>query len=361
MKFTVERDALLSAVSAIHSVRKNEAIPILNNLLLQAENGELSVLAHAIDYCSDSVCAAEVETDGATTVPASEFIGLLSSAPEGSQVTGEMDGQRLKLRFGRSTYRLGTLSADQFPSPLEFDPTDEMDLTTEEANRLFGEPEFATSNTKADAYKQGIYLHNSSNGDVATVATTGVQLAKVAIDARRKLKSSIIVTQQTAKEIVRAAKTGPVHLDWSSNLITVSSGKSWFTSKLIDAIFPENYERLIIDVSDAAHFTFERKSLLGAIERLSLVTTNGIIEFSWDDEPASILGATAGGAGSENISCDATGIERGSMKLPPSQFLALLRAIESQHVDIYFAGPGHPLQIRIPARADYVALQMMSA
>ncbi|MEI9804073.1 MAG: DNA polymerase III subunit beta [Pseudolabrys sp.] len=360
MKFTAERDALVGAIAFVHVGKRNDNIPILANVLLTAREGNLWLLSHALDYCAEMSCPAEVETAGSTTVAAHDLAGLLGSAPEGSQVVCELDGSRLKVKFGRSVYRLGTLPATDYPNALACDPTDKIDLTSEQALRLFGEPEFATDNGMSAAYRAGIYLHNAKSKTVSTVATCGVQLARTSIEGLPPVDADVIVTQQTAREIVRAAKAGPVHLEWSENLLVVESGAWRFTTKLIDSQFPE-YEQLIGDFRESPRFLFDRKSLLHAVERLSLVADKGTIEFEWDVEPSLARLHVGGDAGLESVDCVAPGMDAGSFKVPPSQFVSLLKAVDSDVVEIFFSGPGRPLQIQIPTRPHYVALQTLSA
>ena len=72
MKATIERATLLKALSHVQSVvERRNTIPILSNVLLEATaDGALKLMATDLDLQFVVVIAAQVETAGATTVPA---------------------------------------------------------------------------------------------------------------------------------------------------------------------------------------------------------------------------------------------------------------------------------------------------
>ena len=71
MKFSIERGALLKAVSQTQSVvERRNTIPILGNVLIEAENNKVSFRATDLDIEIIVHANAQVEKNGATTVSA---------------------------------------------------------------------------------------------------------------------------------------------------------------------------------------------------------------------------------------------------------------------------------------------------
>ena len=70
MKITIERAALLRSLGHVQSVvERRNTIPILSNVLLKAENGELALTATDMDLEIVETVPAEVTQAGSTTAP----------------------------------------------------------------------------------------------------------------------------------------------------------------------------------------------------------------------------------------------------------------------------------------------------
>ena len=109
MKLTIERAALLKALSHVQSVvERRTTIPILSNVLLSAEAGRLALSATDMDLEIIERAPAQIEREGRTTVPAHTLYDIVRKLREGSQVELEAGGERnmMMLRSGRSTFTL---------------------------------------------------------------------------------------------------------------------------------------------------------------------------------------------------------------------------------------------------------------
>ena len=107
MKVTVERSELLRSLSHVHRVvERRNTIPILANVLIRAESGQLAFKATDLDLEVLESIAAEVGSGGVTTVPAHMFYDIVRKLPEGAQIILEGSGDRAVLLI-----RAGIVSA----------------------------------------------------------------------------------------------------------------------------------------------------------------------------------------------------------------------------------------------------------
>src|SRR5260370_8054798 len=89
MKLTIERAALLKALSHVQSVvERRTTIPILSNVLLRAESagglgGRLALSATDMDLEIVERAPAQIEREGRTTPPAHTPSNLVPKLPEG--------------------------------------------------------------------------------------------------------------------------------------------------------------------------------------------------------------------------------------------------------------------------------------
>src|ERR1700712_4891987 len=101
MKATIERSALLKALSHLHRiVERRNTIPILSNVLIDARDGRLELKATDLDLEATEIVAADVAVAGATTVSAHMFHDIVRKLADGAQVSLEIapDTGQLLLR-----------------------------------------------------------------------------------------------------------------------------------------------------------------------------------------------------------------------------------------------------------------------
>src|SRR5580700_1285295 len=122
MKLTIERGALLKALSHVQSVvERRTTIPILSNVLLRAEGAEeaggLSLSATDMDLEIVERVSARVERNGRTTAPAHTLYDIVRKLRDGAQIELETLGGRneMALRSGRSTFTLACLPPEDYP------------------------------------------------------------------------------------------------------------------------------------------------------------------------------------------------------------------------------------------------------
>ena len=112
MKVTLERAALLKSLGHVHRVvERRTTIPILSNVLLQADGSNLLLKATDLDLEVTETVAADVGMKGGTTLPAHTLYEIVRKLPDGAQVSldGARDGGQLLLKSGRSRFTLQSL------------------------------------------------------------------------------------------------------------------------------------------------------------------------------------------------------------------------------------------------------------
>ena len=110
MKATIERATLLKGLSHVQSVvERRNTIPILSNVLLDARDGALRMMATDLDLQINESVAADVEQPGAITVSAHTLFDIARKLPEGSQVSLSAAEGRMTIVAGRARFSLATL------------------------------------------------------------------------------------------------------------------------------------------------------------------------------------------------------------------------------------------------------------
>ena len=82
MKATIERATLLKGLSHVQSVvERRNTIPILSNVLIDASEGTLKLMATDLDLQINEHVAASVDQPGATTVSAHTLFYIVRKLP----------------------------------------------------------------------------------------------------------------------------------------------------------------------------------------------------------------------------------------------------------------------------------------
>jgi len=285
MKLTIERAALLKALSHVQSVvERRTTIPILSNVLLRAEGadgaGRLALSATDMDLEIVEGAAARVERDGQTTAPAHTLYDIVRKLREGAQVELETLGGRneMALRSGRSTFTLACLPPEDYPVMSTGELPHHFALSAGELRTLIDRTRFAISTEETRYYLNGIYLHATKNNEVPVVravATDGHRLARVEITAPEGAAGmpGIIVPRKTVLELRKLIEEGDaeVQISLGDTKIRCAVGDAALTSKLIDGTFPD-YDRVIPAGNDKV-LEVDCKSFAEAVDRVSTIST----------------------------------------------------------------------------------------
>ena len=254
MKLTIERAALLKALSHVQSVvERRNTIPILSNVLITADGEGVSFAATDLDIEIIETAEAEVEQEGSATAPAHTLYEIARKLPEGAQVTLATGGDdpRLSLEASRSRFQLPCLPAAEFPQLTAEGFACEFMLEAAALARLIDKTRFAISSEETRYYLNGVYLHTyKADGAefLRAVATDGARLALAETplpDGAGDLPG-VIVPRKTIAELRRLLDDADEDVK-----VSISEAKARFaldravlTSKLIDGQYPD-YDRVI--------------------------------------------------------------------------------------------------------------------
>ncbi|MEI6572260.1 MAG: DNA polymerase III subunit beta [Alphaproteobacteria bacterium] len=281
MKVTVEKAALLKSLGHVHRVvERRNTIPILSNILLKAAEGGLHLKATDLDLEVTERFPAEIETPGATTVPAYMFYEIVRKLPDGAQVSLDNSGDatQMVIRAGRSRFTLQTLPDSDFPDLAAGTLDHKFSLPAAELRRLIEKTQFAISTEETRYYLNGIYFHTidvMGHTMLRAVATDGHRLARVEADAPQGSAGmpGIIVPRKAVNEILKLVEAGgdDVMIEVSAAKIRLTLGEVVLTTKLIDGTFPD-YQRVIPTANDKL-LTVEKGDFMAAVDRVSTISS----------------------------------------------------------------------------------------
>ena len=275
MKISIERSDLIKALGHVQNVvERRTTIPILSNVMLQADGDSLTFVATDLDIEIQESTPAMIEAPGSVTAPAHLLYDIARKLPDGAQISITVDAnERLEVKAGRSNFLLPLLPAGDFPKLTADGFTHNFVLTASELSRLIDKTRFAISTEETRYYLNGIYLH-AHEGALRAVATDGHRLALAELDLPNGASGlpGVIIPRKTIAEIRRLIDGGDsdVSLSISDAKIRFNYGSAVLTSKLIDGTFPD-YER-VIPKTNEKELVIDNKVFAGAVDRVATIS-----------------------------------------------------------------------------------------
>ncbi|MFC3052212.1 DNA polymerase III subunit beta [Kordiimonas pumila] len=369
MKVTIERNSLLKTLGHVQSVvERRNTIPILSNVMIEAEGDTVAMTATDLDIAIIEKTAATISVPGSTTVPAHTLFDIARKLPDGSEVELSLeDNDRLVVKAGRSRFTLACLDKEDFPVMNQGDLPHRFTLAAEELKRLIDKARFAISTEETRYYLNGIYLHvaSSENGNVLrAVATDGHRLAQVEQDVPEGAVGmpGIIVPRKTVAEIRKLIDEvdGDVNIALSDTKIRFSFAGAIITSKLIDGTFPD-YSRVIPQGNDKM-LEMDCKILSESVDRVSTISSDKTrsVKLSLSDGTLTLsVNSPDSGTATEELAvaytADALEIGFNSRYL-----MDILAQVEGESVQIMLADPSAPTVVKdvMDEAALYVLMPM---
>ena len=240
MKLTIDRAMLIKPLGHVQSVvERRNTIPVLSNVVLKAEDGQLALTATDMDMdIVESVAAAVIEP-GTITTPAQLLYEIVRKLPDGAEIEISAEGEgQVKISAGRSSFNLPTLPVDDFPAISTAPMACEFTLAAAELKALIENTRFAVSTEETRYYLNGIYVHLADGHMLRAVSTDGHRLARSQMDmpANAEMMPSVIVPRKAVGEMSKLIDEfeGDVQIGLSDSRARFRFGAVEVTTKLID-------------------------------------------------------------------------------------------------------------------------------
>ena len=356
MKLSIERATLLRAVSQAQSVvERRNTIPILANVLIEAEGSTVSFRATDLDIEVGDKAPAQVERAGATTVSAVTFHEIVRKLPDGALVslTEDTTAGRLTIEAGRSSFQLATLPREDFPVMASTDYTANFSASAPDLRRLFDKSKFAISTEETRYYLNGVYFHVVEEGAMKVlraVATDGHRLARIdaTLPEGAEPMPGVIVPRKTVGELRKLLDDdeAQIAVSVSDTKIRFATPEITLTSKVIDGTFPDyvrvfpagNTRRMEVDAVDFAK----------AVDRVATVSSerSRAVKMALDEDRL-ILSVNAPDAGNaEEELAVAYGDEKLEIGFNAKYLLEIASQVDRENAVFMFSSPAEPPLMR---------------
>jgi DNA polymerase-3 subunit beta len=361
MKFRISKEAFLDGLQKVqHVVSSRTTLPILSNVLLVAKDGRLKFTTTDLDVGITGSVEAQVDKDGATTLPAKRLLSIVRELPA-SEVEVSVDSKNhASIRSGPSFFKIIGLGETEFPPLPDFANAKEFRIPHAVLRDGLRKTAYAISTDETRYVLNGIFA-SFRDGKLTLVATDGRRLAMVDSDLEfpASHEMDVIIPTKAVNELQRLlGDSGEVVVKLSESQISFSVGDSLLCSKLIEGNYP-NYRQVIPGDSNE-RVIFSREGLLETVRRVSLLSSDksNSVKLVFGENRVEVT-ANSPDVGEAQETIDVV-YQGPAMQIAfnPEFLMAPLRNLESEQVYLDLIDEMSPGVLRIEGTFLYVLMPM---
>jgi len=361
MKFSVSKEKFLAGLQTVQNVVSTRTtLPILSNVLLQAEGDQVRLTTTDLDVGVSGGITAQIEKPGATTLPARRLATIVRELPA-ADIQIEVDSKNVaSIRCGQSFFKILGLPEEEFPPLPKFDDTRTFTIPQQALRDALKKTSYAISTDETRYVLNGI-LFSFKENKLTLVATDGRRLALVDLEVEfpRSQEVDIIVPTKAVTELGRLlGDEGDVRLSVGENQVSFQINDTLLASKLIEGNYP-NY-RQVIPGEAKERVTLERELFLNAVHRVSLLSSekSNSVKLVFSKNNIEIAANTPDvGEARESLAVAYKGREF-SIAFNPEFLQAPLRALSNDEVYLDMIDEMSPGVIKIQSPFLYVLMPM---
>src|ERR671912_782416 len=267
MELVVRKADLLKELQLFQGIveRKN-TIPILANVLIEADGDRVKLLATDLEVGLRSTCAASITKGGSLTLPAKKLYEIVKALPE-TDVRIQEDKNGVKVAADRFDSRMQTLPREDFPTLPDVTGKARAALPRSAVREMVAKTQFAITGEDTRYFLNGAKFVLKPQS-LTLVATDGHRLALV------EVKHNVGVTEETGvilpkKTLLELGKLlmegdGDVQFESGENHLFFEVGGRMLISRVIDGQFPAHQR--VVPKGNNKRIEFERERLTNAVK-----------------------------------------------------------------------------------------------
>ena len=347
----------LQQVSRI--VGSSLTLPILNNILLQTENGQLKISATNLEMGMSTLIRCKIEKEGGVCIAAKVLLDLVNNLPN-DNITIEVGESETSVTTERYQTKIKHLPVEDFPVIPAVEDGILVAISAASFKEVIDSIGFAASTSETQPEISGIAM-KFENSKLTAVATDRYRLGEMSIPVQTTDDRAIIVPHRSISELSRmvVGTEGNIGLNISNTQMALSVNDTYMVTRLIDGQYPE-YSQIIPEETGTV-ITLEHSSLLSALKTSGIFSRGaGSVTLGFDPEKQIIqLMSSSQGIGESviDIPCSITG-DAGSVILNYRYMLDLLTNTSQDVLDIHVIDDTKPVVFRSQGKPNYLYLIM---
>lgn len=365
MKFIIEKTDFLKTLQRVQGiVEKRNTMPILSNVLLEADSGKVNFVATDLEVFIKDSSKADVKDNGTVTVNARKLFEIVKELPEGGVDVSANRDCKVTVKGGKARFNIMGLPSKDFPVFPALDESSLSKVDNGALKEMVDKTSFAVSLDETRYNINGFLLENAG-ASTKMVATDGHRLALVektdGIEIRNEEKKSVLLPRKGMMEVRKLLdeeSSGGFFMAIDTKSAVLRKDDTFINIRLLEGEFPD-YTKVIPSENDK-EVLIEKDSLLASLKRVSILSTDKVkgVKFSFSKDRLVLTSSSPDiGDATEELDAEYKG-EDLEIAFNARYVIDMLEAIEDEGIRIQLKDPLSPGIIRSPDKGNYVYIIM---
>lgn len=363
MRFTTERSALLEAVQNLSRIVTKTSLPVLEGILISAEQGKLTLISYNLEISMKKEIYASCEVEGDVVISARLLTEILRRS-DGVQVTVETDDRLMcHIMSGNAVFDIMGMKAEDFPEIPSVPETDKIAIKGGLLKDMVKGTLFAVAQNEGS---RPILTGLNIRIDGGVARFVGIDGRRIAI-RKEQLSTSgdynFVISGKAIGEAVKIITDDEqdVEIFVSKKLASFSIEGYTMVSRLLEGEFL-NFERAL-PKEHLQQITVKTRDIIDIIERISLVVSDKFttpIRCRIEEDVTTFMCTSSVGRAVDTYETKLSG-EEFEIGINSQYLLEALRACETDEVNMKFKGSKEGFVIE-PVNGDsfiYMIMPMM--
>lgn len=362
MKLIIPRIDLLNLIAKIQAiVPAKPALPILNNVLLEAQDDQLILSATDLTVSMRAYASAQILEEGAITLPAKKFFQLVRELTSSQVEIHAQTPETAHINCGSSHFKMSGMHKSEFPALPDMNGGVSIEIENALLKEMLIRSSFAAARDDNRQVLNGILLQHKEK--MATfIGTDGKRLARLYADVNlpENQVGSYVVPLKAVEEMIKLIdiKDEKSKLTFLSDKIALELGSVTLITKLLNGQYPDVDRVIPKKVSDP--ISLHREELMSLLRQVSLFTGDQSQAVRFTFAPGELhICAMNGSIGEGKVSMSVNyGGPSLDVAFNPYFFIDILRHCKDETVSLSLVDAFNPGLITDSTTAHFVLMPM---
>ncbi len=352
MKIVCAQADLERALSIVSkAITPNSTLPVLNNILLKAEENKLFFAATNLEIAIEYFIPAEVKGEGSITIPAKLIGSYVSLLRDEKVEISTVENDTILVASKSSQTKIKGINASEFPVIPQVEKENTIQIDAKSFDEGVAQTVFAAATNTSRPILAGV-LFDVSKDTLKLVATDSYRLAEKVLELKEKSQLTIqcVIPAKTVTElgkILSRLNEKQIEINFSKNQVLFVMGDVKLMSRLIEGKFPP-YEK-IIPPETKTKIEIKVEELTNVVRRVSLFAreNNNSIKLSATNDGKLSISTDETKVGEEKaeLTVNVQG-ENNKISLNAQYLLDVLNYIQSERISFEIEDKLSPAVVR---------------
>lgn len=361
MKLTVARADLIAMIGHVQGVVPSKPpIPVVGNVLLEAQNGQLIISSTDLVISMRCACSANIAEEGMITLPAKKLFSLIRelSAPL-VELAGI--GENIQIQAGTSRFKIQGMQGKEFPSFPDLAEGTSFSLPTSLLKEMLARTVFAAGRDDQRTILNGVLLQCHQDRAIF-MSTNGKCVAKLEalVSTPFTEPQAFVIPIKAVEEILKILddEIENIKVTLAKNKLAIESGMATLVTQLLLGQYPDVMR--IVPPKSENRVALHRDELISLLRQMALFTSEQVASVRFSLTPGTLhLSINNGevGEGEVNMPINYTGSQM-DIAFNPHYFLEILRNSKDDAVNFEVTDSYNPALITDSSSALFVIMPM---